>query len=135
MPSYLCNIHKSLSATMRKALVKQTRECTISNGFVTTDFASLPNIAAYCLPSMHASQTNIEMEQDALECINALHIQMSEMDMVFLTCLWYSFNIFRSALEGGVFLDPSTMSERSTEAKTISILNFQRLNFLCGTSP
>ena len=51
------------------------------------------------------------------------------MDMAFFTCLWCSYNTLGSALESGAFLDPSTMSQKSTKANTISILNFQRLNF------
>ena len=47
----------------------------------------------------------------------------------FFTHLWYSFNTLGSTLESGVFSDPSTMSQRSMEAKTIFILNFIRLNF------
>src|ERR1700738_1310168 len=36
----------------------QTPECTISKGFVATFSSLLAHFAAYCLPSVHASQTN-----------------------------------------------------------------------------
>ena len=45
-------------------------------------------------------------------------------NMVFLTCLWYSLNTLGSVLEGGAFLNMSTMFEKSMEAKTISNLEF-----------
>ena len=45
----------------------------------------------------------------------------------FLDAISYSFNTLGSTLEGA-FLDLSIMFERSMEAKTISILNFQRQN-------
>ena len=41
------------------------------------------------------------------------------MDIVFLTCLWYSFFIFGLALEGRVASNPSTISQWSTEANPI----------------
>ncbi len=49
-------------------------------------------------------------------------------DMAFLTRRSYSFFTFGSAFEGGASSDPSIMSQRSMEAESISILNFQRLN-------
>src|ERR1700737_3502441 len=74
----------------------------------------------------HASAGPLQL----LTCASWLSAKLSTMmDMAFFTRLWYSFNTFGSALDGGAFSDPSTMSQRSTEAKAISILNFQRLNF------
>ena len=41
-------------------------KCTISKGFVTYLSASLPSFAAYCLPSVHALQTNLKVEWEVL---------------------------------------------------------------------
>ncbi len=51
------------------------------------------------------------------------------MDMAFFARRWYSLMTLGSALDGGASSDPSTISQRSMEANTISILNFQRLKF------
>lgn len=44
----------------------QTPKYTISNGFVVSMSASLPNFASYCLSFVHASQTNVEVGQEVL---------------------------------------------------------------------
>ncbi len=54
---------------------------------------------------------------------------MPMIDMAFFTCRWYSLMILGSALDGGASSNPSTISQRSMEANTISILNFQKLKF------
>ena len=65
-----------------------------------------------------------------LMCVSWLFVMLRLMvDLIFLTCLWYSFNILGSALEGDTFSDLSTMSQGFMDTKIISILNFQRLNF------
>ena len=44
----------------------QTSESTISKGFGTCISASLPNFVTYCLPSVHASQTNVDVGREGL---------------------------------------------------------------------
>lgn len=51
------------------------------------------------------------------------------MNIVLFIRLWYYFFILESALEGGVFLDSSTISRRPTKTNIISNLNFQTLKF------
>ena len=44
----------------------QTRECTMSKGFVAYISTSLPKFYAYCLSFMHALQTNVLMGRKVL---------------------------------------------------------------------
>ena len=64
-----------------------------------------------------------------LMCINWLFSKLRPMmDMAFFTHFWYSLVTLGSLLEGGAFSDLWIMSQRSIEAKSISILNIRRLN-------
>ncbi len=56
-------------------------------------------------------------------------LEPAMVDMAFFARRWYSLMTLGSELDGGASSNPSTISQRSMEANTISILNFQRLKF------
>ncbi len=77
---------------------------------------------AKCLPCLHRYLAPLDVVRPSTKL-------MAMVDMAFFARRWYSLMTLGSALDGGASSDSSTISQRSMEANTISILNFQRLKF------
>ena len=105
-----------------------TREEFVENKKNVGQTLRLMNVAK-TISCFHWPFTTLDVRKLVFHQIEA------KMDTAFFTCLWYFFNNLGFMLESRALLGPSTMSKRSIEAKTISILNFQRLNLFRGTCP